>query len=119
MRLRHFAPLIWLVGITYLSTAHVSALPSIRFEASDKVGHFGAYALLGGLMYWSWRPEKAYSRRFVWICVLIGGGYGVFMEWVQGTFFPNRAFEYYDMLANLLGALTGTLAMAWWVHRKD
>jgi VanZ family protein len=32
------------------------------------------------------------------------------MEWVQGTFYPNRFFEYYDMLANTAGAiLAGTV----------
>jgi VanZ family protein len=27
------------------------------------------------------------------------------MEWVQGAFYPNRYFEYFDMLANTVGAV--------------
>jgi VanZ family protein len=34
---------------------------------------------------------------------LLATGYGAFMEWIQGTFFPNRSFEYDDMIANTAG----------------
>jgi len=41
---------------------------------------------------------------------LFATAFGALMEWVQFRFFPDRFFEYDDMLANAVGAVVG-----WWV----
>lgn len=97
---------VWLLIITYLSVTPSLHLPRFELISADKLGHAAAYALLAGLILWAIIRERGRSannpeQRVVF---LIAGGYGIFMEWVQGTFFPYRSFEYDDMIANAAGA---------------
>jgi len=108
MRWKPFLPaLLWLVAITFLSLSSNVPMPKIDFFSPDKLAHAGAYALLTALLALGVRKSKnsPLSRKNLFLIFCCAAGYGAFMEWVQGTYFPNRFFEYYDMLANASGAL--------------
>jgi VanZ family protein len=108
MRWKPFLPaLLWLVAITFLSLSSNVPMPKIDFFSPDKLAHAGAYALLTALLALGVRKSKnsPLSRKNLFLIFCFAAGYGAFMEWVQGTYFPNRFFEYYDMLANASGAL--------------
>jgi VanZ family protein len=108
MRWKPFLPaLLWLVAITFLSLSSNVPMPKIDFFSPDKLAHAGAYALLTALLALGVRKSKnsPLSRSNLLLIFCFAAGYGAFMEWVQGTYFPNRFFEYYDMLANASGAL--------------
>lgn len=94
--------LIWLVIITMLSTGPGVPLPEVKLVTTDKLAHAAAYAVLCWLILRTWK--NAGLTPILWT-VLFCAGYGALMEWVQGTFYPNRFFEYYDMLANTIGAI--------------
>lgn len=107
MTLKHFLPAaLWLVTVTCLSVTSGIQLPKIELFSADKLLHAGAYALLVWLMIWGvWKKEKnAVTRREMFLIVCFASIYGAIMEWVQGTFFPHRFFEYDDMIANAVGA---------------
>jgi len=112
MTLKPYLPAtFWLVVITYLSVTSSLQLPKFQLFSADKLGHAGAYALLVLCLAWAiWKSKKRAltpGERFL----IFGFAtlYGALMEWVQGTFFPNRFFEYDDMLANAAGAFIAAM----------
>ncbi|MEO6039700.1 MAG: VanZ family protein [Saprospiraceae bacterium] len=113
-------PLAWLIFITVLSVLPSVQLPHFDLFAPDKAGHALAYAGLTGLSLTTLRhltERRAVFRSSLLIFVL-AAGYGALMEFIQGAFLPNRAFEFDDMLANTCGAALGWAAVAWWFRRS-
>jgi VanZ family protein len=103
--------LLWLITITYLSTQGGIPAPEFNLIQMDKLGHAAAYALLVWLLLFGW--YRFGTKRVDWTVglpvFLAASGYGVLMEFVQYSWFPNRHFEVDDMLANALGAATAWL----------
>jgi len=104
--------LVWLLLVTGVSVLPSVQLPQFDLFATDKLGHALIYAGLMGLCYWCLRRFLGRPPNFRegLLLFLFAAGYGALMELVQGTFLPNRAFEFDDMLANAFGA-----AVAWGV----
>jgi VanZ family protein len=102
---------LWLGAVTYLSLTSNLQLPKIQLFSPDKLGHAAAYAVLSWLLLWGyWKSRKRPILGFDKFKVFsFATAYGAFMEWVQGTYFPNRFFEYDDMLANAAGAFLAVL----------
>jgi VanZ family protein len=108
-------PLCWFVfwrGIGWLFVAWViyesltpSPIQTPGIEFGDKIGHFSAYFIMMGWFAQLYRR----SRHLLFLAVFIA--LGVAMEFVQGQT-GYRAFEYADMAANSLGALSSWLLAA-------
>jgi len=104
----YYIPAI-LVGIvifllsTFLGAQAPNPMPDVL--ATDKIGHFLAYFVLTSLALWAMVRNGQYQNKRAWL--LVGGIalYGIVLEIVQFGFFPGRYFEWWDMLANLVGAL--------------
>jgi len=112
MTLKSFLPAIfWLAVVTYLSVTSKLQVPKFQLFAADKIGHAAAYALLVWLLAWGvWKSKnRALTRGEMFFIFCFAAGYGALMEWVQGTFFPNRFFEFDDMLANAAGAFLAVM----------
>jgi len=104
---------LWLAVVTFLSVTPNVQLPKIELFSADKLAHAGAYALLAWFLAWGvWKLKKRAATPIeLFLIFCIATLYGMLMEWLQGTFFPNRFFEYDDMLANAAGAfLAGMVA---------
>ncbi|MEM7740476.1 MAG: VanZ family protein [Pseudomonadota bacterium] len=115
------------VGIGYLSlvpsgdsaAAYLFFLESIAQivfgDASqvDKVGHFLAYAVLGGLSAFGVRMVGEPAMVLA-ILALALGVYGGVLEMLQG-FFPERVSSLADWFANMLGVAAG-FAFAETIH---
>lgn len=103
--------IICTIAIFILSTNVSVQLPSVQFN--DKIGHLIAYAVL--VLLWGWGIYKAKSQRLtnnLILSILLGGlVYGIFLEIVQYSFFPNRYFEYGDILADFLGCVIGSIGI--------
>ncbi|MCB0533252.1 MAG: VanZ family protein [Saprospiraceae bacterium] len=110
MSTKFLPAILWLAIITYLSTQGGISVPEFNLIQMDKVGHATAYCLLVWLLLFGWyRFEPGRATWAVGLLVfLAASGYGILMEFVQFTWFPNRHFEVDDMLANAFGA-----AIAW------
>lgn len=91
--------------ILVLSSGPGIQLPSGLWEIPwDKVGHFGAYVILVFfLLLGFYRIGWHHPLPAILIAIL----FGLSMELVQLGFFPDRYFEWDDLLANTLGTFTG------------
>jgi VanZ family protein len=83
-----------------------------------KLGHFYGYGTVSLLFYWSWRLTLAVPSHiliwrfrarlavFAWVCVLLLSSWDEYHQ----TFLPNRHGSPWDVLLDMLGAVTVTLA---------
>lgn len=84
--------------------------PSIfEFPGGDKVGHFLAYACLGVLWSFAFRQNAWRGGLRLWLGLF---ALGALLEVLQWQFYPERYFEFADMLANGIGAAAGTFSFA-------
>ena len=108
------------VGILIVSL--VPKMPDLDVGVSfaDKIGHFGAYLVLGFMLFVSipWKGlDGGWGRlRAVALTVAIAGVYGALIEVLQG--FTGRQPELWDLAADLAGALAGALAAGFVARRR-
>jgi VanZ family protein len=89
---------------------HTPAPDLPRVPVNDKLEHFLAYGLLGGLLYltaWSRRPNWNRLGWFVWI---IGLSYGAIDEWLQ--LLVGRDCELNDWLADAAAVTIAVLVLS-------
>jgi VanZ family protein len=107
--MKYFIPvIIWTVIITILST--MPGLPSFDWNlvSVDKAAHFTVYAILSWLVFRGfYRNFGQINWKYALISFAIAAFWGMLMEWIQGTFFPYRSFEWPDEVANIIGAAIG------------
>lgn len=109
---RSFLPaIIWALIILYFSTRGGVNLPSKIFDLFkvDKVGHFTFYLIFAALLISSFKFYFEKKWQIVAIGLIIAASYGILMEFIQFNFFPNRYFEYLDIVANISGSLSSLL----------
>ncbi|MBK9336484.1 MAG: VanZ family protein [Lewinellaceae bacterium] len=105
-----FPAMLWLAAITLLSTRGGVSMPEFNLFQTDKLAHAVAYFLLTWLILRgivSWQYPRRIRVLQALAVVLFAAAFGALMEWVQFRFFPDRRFEYDDMLANSIGAVFG------------
>jgi VanZ family protein len=101
--------------VIYLSLGNAPQLGPdwFSFNGADKVKHALAYATLGVL--WlnvlrfgtpSRLAQSRLSGLWLWFALF---GLGAMLEVLQWSLFPQRYFEFADMLANGIGAGIGSL----------
>lgn len=104
--LKPFIPaIIWSIVILALSSGPGIQLPSGLWDIPwDKAGHFGAYVVFVFLLLWGfYRIGWHHPLPAILLAIL----FGLSMEVLQLTLFPERHFEWADLLANTLGAFAG------------
>ncbi|MEM9917236.1 MAG: VanZ family protein [Bacteroidota bacterium] len=110
---KYYLPLFgWSLLILFLSTGPGVDLPEklVDLLAPDKWAHAFVYAVMTVLMLWAFQKTDLLTKsRYLWwtIAIIFCSSYGILMEWIQQTFFPNRYFEVLDILANIIGSFTG------------
>jgi VanZ family protein len=92
----------WAAAIVWLSLT--PSLPQVDVAHSDKLGHFGSYALL---MFWFARLYVSRWARLGHAVAFTSMGIG--LEFLQGQL-GYRSFEIVDMVANATGVLLGWAA---------
>jgi len=104
--LRH--PRLWLGAwiCALLATVVASLLPVFLLPmlppGSDKLEHFGGYALLAAAAVQLFAGLRALSRAALGLVAL-----GVVLEIAQGAFTATRQMDAFDALANTCGVLLG------------
>ena len=93
------------VLVTVLSLRSFSTPPQF-FSSQDKVGHFIAYALLAWLACQALgnRLQKQSTLVFAFLYASVTGS---ILELLQAQLTSTRQGDWFDILANLFGALTG------------
>lgn len=96
-----------IISIFLLSTLFGAKvpLPDTVPIGPDKIGHLMAYLVLTLSIGWGLLKNKKLTSRNTWLTLVAASTYGIALEFIQFSFFPNRYFEWWDMLANLVGAL--------------
>jgi len=111
----YWLPLIAYCVFIYLQSSYPSpeVLPS--FEFSDKLMHFGAYAVLGILFYRAYQtlPLKTIIQSIVLFSMISASLYGVSDE-IHQSFVPYRDGSFGDVMADVLGAVCGVYLYHRW-----
>jgi VanZ family protein len=81
--------------------------PNIQREHGDKLGHMLAYGVL--TYFWAQVLTATRQRLALALSFIV---LGVILEFIQGST-GWRTFDYYDMLANTAGVVTGAMLAAW------
>ena len=105
--------IVYSIALTVVSLVNINGVPKIGFSFDDKIYHFFAYLLLAliWITYVKSRNDK-YELRIAFVILMV---FGIVLELVQHPLNPNRSFDNYDLIANCLGVLFGTLVAV----RKD
>jgi VanZ family protein len=111
----YWLPLIVYCMLIYLQSSYPSpeALPS--FEFSDKLMHFGAYAVMGILFYRAYQslPVKTNIQLIVLFSMISASLYGVSDE-IHQSFVPYRDGSFGDVIADVFGAVCGVYLYHRW-----
>lgn len=102
------AAIIYSGLITILFLMPSSDLPRVNLHGgADKAAHFLIHFIF--VFLWQLYFFRRYNNRFLWrnaFYVLIGSlVYGIIIEILQGQLTDSRTSDYYDVLANLGGAV--------------
>lgn len=98
------------IGILLLSTVFSVPFQIEGISYLDKWEHtFAYFALSFSFLHAFWKAGKL-SAKTTLLIILFAVLYGLLLEFVQFTFFPDRYFEWVDALANSLGSLLGLFA---------
>jgi VanZ family protein len=109
----YFIPaVIWISLVVILSLLPQSSVSKYQwwhFQHSDKVIHAGIYAVMAvALLYGFQGARQGKAKQYFYtlvFCLLIG----IFLEGMQQTKLIGRHFEILDIIANIIGALLGSV----------
>ena len=108
-----FPAVIWGLIVLYLSSGPGIQLPASiwDFIAVDKVGHLVFYGILTYLIADGFYKMKDsfINKKTLSISLIISSIYGICLEFMQYSLFPNRYFEILDIIANISGSIIGIL----------
>ncbi|MFK7781260.1 VanZ family protein [Psychroserpens sp.] len=102
--------LLYTVVLTYGSLTNVSGIPKLGFSFDDKIYHFLAYAVLTLLLFNYVITTTIKHKIFKSVTVAIV--YGIIIEALQATVTDFRTPDYYDVIANSLGAVIMMLLLS-------
>ncbi len=108
----YFPALIWALIILFLSGYPGEYVPKVPVWQFDKLAHAVIYAVLSFCLLIAFQQQylKHGNRyKISLIAMFISVSYGGFMEILQNNIFINRSGNWYDFLANTIGALLGVL----------
>jgi len=112
------AAAVGLLGALGLAESQMLQVGGESGVESDKVLHFGTFAVVSLLLCYALGPTPSthYLKSRLLLAVAVTAGLGVLMEVGQATLTAGRSFEWLDMAANALGAVV--MATLWWVVRR-
>lgn len=104
--------IVWAIIILVLSGLPGQNLPQFNFGSlfeADKIGHFGVYFILSLCLFWAFFKQKRLNAHFAFLAILISSSYGILMEIGQYSIFPGRYFEFFDIVANIIGSISSLI----------
>jgi VanZ family protein len=111
-RLLYAAPAAaWFLLILILSFLPGKSLPSFTLLNWDKLGHFLLYAIWILLLRFSMAGGMRRLKLRMFLALLFALICGTAIEFAQQAFTADRQFDFYDVLANAVGALAAWLLL--------
>jgi surface polysaccharide O-acyltransferase-like enzyme len=131
--LNNYTPAIgWGIFIFILSIVPGKDIPEIESPwdliKMDKLVHMALYAvliwqILRGYRYKSHTEGKFHESKhylfFGFLIVLCACLYGFFMEWIQEHYCQDRGFEWYDGIANTIGAFVASVIFYYFQRKRQ
>ena len=93
---------IWTILIFYFCLEETPSVPQITFQYKDKVVHFIFYFVF--VYFWA-KSLKNKQLNYLLIILFSAITIGISIEFLQENFTHNRTFDWYDILANSIGAI--------------
>lgn len=115
----HWPLVVGAVGLTAaLTLAENEMLGAAAPGVSDKILHFGTFAVISLVLCYALGPQPGthYLRTRILLAVSGTAFLGVAMEYGQRWLTAGRVFEPTDIVANLCGA--GLMGLFWWIFRR-
>jgi VanZ family protein len=104
-----FLALIWTFLVAFLSLATLADVGSeVNIPNKDKIVHFTFYFVFV-LLWLSFFNFVNPSSKNKWLVLIAAILFGVLMEIGQGVFTTTRTPDGFDVLANSVGAILGTI----------
>jgi len=109
-----YIPIIFWTGLII----HLSTGPGVQVPFDwgdvvgiDKIAHLVFYGIHTGLLIWTFNDFQWTTAQSKWLisAFCISTLLGIAMEIVQYSFYPNRYFEIFDIIANIIGSLIGAI----------
>lgn len=103
---------IWALIILAGSLTPGSAFPDVTWESllqADKIIHFVFYFVFSWLLLYGISKNKPSINSWLLLTFILASSYGIIIEVIQGLWVPKRNFDYFDIIANIIGALTAVL----------
>jgi len=99
--------IIYTIWLTVVSLINLNNVPSLGSSFDDKIYHLIAYVVLSFLWVTYFKTsQKKHITLIVFICMIL---FGVVLELIQHQLNSNRTYDNYDLIANCLGVVFGTL----------
>ena len=92
------------VFLTVVSLITIGDIPDLGTDFNDKIYHFLAYFILAFIWITYAKNEKSIRIAFVLLIV-----FGILLEIIQHKINIARMYDVYDLIANCLGVVIGTL----------
>ncbi|MFY0592897.1 VanZ family protein [Roseivirga sp.] len=109
--LRFTPSILWGMTVAILMLLPQDSFSESKFLSYDKLAHIGVFGLLSFLFLIGTQKNKYFlgSKMRKWvkpliICIL----YSTILELLQ-NFSPGRAVDFYDFIANVVGAISGVI----------
>jgi len=120
--IRQLPWILWTICIAILSLIPGDQLPTYHFDliSIDTLAHLIMYSalaffhLIGIYSYLSDKKNKmnlSFFRMYSWV-ILIGIGFGLIIELIQGIYIYRRYFDFFDIVANFFGTIFGVFLFA-------
>jgi VanZ family protein len=120
---KYYVPaLLWFCVIFRLCTMPGIDLPDLHLIDADKIAHAGIHFLLVSFAAWGAYKNRVSVQKINYILLFFAIGatfYGMSLEFIQEAFFPGRIFDWFDALANSVGAFIGMLVARKWYQIKS
>ncbi|KAB2869817.1 MAG: VanZ family protein [Bacteroidales bacterium] len=113
---RHINSFLWALIILILCGAPSSEFPSVGFlniPHLDKIVHFGLYVVFTMLLLSETNAKRKKGEleiKSVFISLTIAIFYGLLIELMQMLVFKSRGAEFWDFVANTVGAIVAVLS---------
>ncbi len=105
-----FITIVYAIFVFWLSIQPITEPTPDLFPYQDKVVHIFLYTILSLLIALGMgKNDEPYLTKIIFtLSVITSFSYGFFIEICQ-IFVPTRSFEVWDLLANLIGSITGVI----------
>lgn len=85
-------------------------IPRLGSDFDDKLYHAIAYIIMGFV--WGVYLLHQSKRNYILISFLIGALFGIIIELLQVTLTSYRSFDFFDIIANILGLCLGLILVS-------